>query len=69
MKIVNSFSYLGLLMHFNGKPNITQKHIADQTKKSVFLFFKEITKYKVNITVVISLFDTYVGPILNELLQ
>ena len=65
IEIVGSFSYLGLLMHFNRKFNITQKHITDQAKKSVFLLFKEITKYNFNITTLISLFDTYVGPILD----
>ena len=38
---VDSFSYLSFVMHFNGKLNITQKHIADQAKKSVFLLLKQ----------------------------
>ena len=63
--IVDSFSYLGLLLYYNGKFNTTQKHIADQAKKSVFLLLKEIHKHNFNIETLISLFDTYVGPILN----
>ena len=59
---VDIFSYLGLLMYYNGKFNTTQKHIANQAKKSVFLLLK---KHDFNITTLISLFDTYDGPILN----
>ena len=32
VEIVDSFSYLDLLMFYNGKFNTTQKHIANQAK-------------------------------------
>ena len=32
VEIVNTFSYLGLYLHYNGKFNVTQKHIAAQGK-------------------------------------
>ena len=62
VEIVDSFSHLGLLMHFNGKFNIIQKHIVDLAKKSVFLLLKEITKYNFSINTLMGLFDVYFGP-------
>lgn len=63
VEIVDSFSYLGLLLNFNGKFNVTQKHVADQSKKSVFLLLKEFNKHNFNICTLLSIFDIYVGPV------
>ena len=65
VEIVNTFSYLGLLLNYNGKFNVTQKHIEEMGKKSLFSFMKEIKNHSFNITTLISLFDTYVSPVLN----
>ena len=65
VKIVNTFSYLGLLLNYNGKFNVTQKHIAEMGKKSLFCLMKEVKKHNFNIPTLISLFDTYVSPVLN----
>ena len=42
VEIVNTFSYLGLLLNYNGKFNVTQKHIAALGKKSLFCLMKEV---------------------------
>ena len=67
VEIVNTFSYmyLGLLLSCNGKFNITRKHIAEMGKKSLFCFMEEVKNHSFNITTLISLFDTYVSPVLN----
>ena len=65
VEIVNTFSYLGLYLHYNGKFNVTQKHIAAQGKKSLFCLMKEVQKHNFNIVTLLSLFDTYMSPILN----
>ena len=56
MEIVNTFSYLGLLLNNNGKFNVTQKHIAEMGKKSLFCLMKEVKKHNFNIPTLISLF-------------
>jgi hypothetical protein len=63
--VVNSFKYLGLLLYYNGKFNVTQKQLADQGKKSVFLLMREIGQHNFNITTQLQLFDTYVGSVIN----
>ena len=63
VEIVNTFSYLGLLLNYNGKFNVTQKHIAEMGKKSLFCLMKEVKKHNFNIPTLISLFDTYVSPL------
>ena len=38
VEIVNTFSYLGLLLNYNGKFNVTQKYIAEMGEKIIILF-------------------------------
>ena len=45
LEIVNTFSYLGMLLNYNGKFNVTQKHIAVQGKTSLFCLMKEVQKH------------------------
>ena len=65
VEIVNNFSYLGMLFNYNGKFNVTQKHIAAQGKKALFCLMKEVQKHNFNVPTLLSLFDTYVSPVLN----
>lgn len=65
IEIVNTFSYLGLLLNYNGKFNVTQKHIAAQGKKALFCLMKEVKTHNFNPCTLLSLFDTYVSPVLN----
>ena len=63
VEIVNNFSYLATLFNYNGKFNVTQKHI--QGKKALFCLMKEVPKHNFNVPTSLSLFDTYVSPVLN----
>ena len=65
VELVNTFSYLGLLLNYNGKFNVTQKHFASQGKKCLFGLMKEVKKHNFNVATTLSLFDTYVKPVLN----
>ena len=38
IQIVNQFNYLGMLFNYNGKFNETQKHVAQQGRKSLFCY-------------------------------
>ena len=49
VEIVNTFSYLGLLLNYNGKFNVTQKHISALGKKSLFCLMKKVKKHNFNI--------------------
>ena len=65
VEIVNTFSYLGLLLHYNGKFNVTQKHIAEMGKKALFCLMKKVKNHNFNVSTLLSLFDIYVSPILH----
>ena len=54
-----------MLFNYNGKFNVTQKHIAAQGKKFLFCLMKEVQKHNFNVSTLLSLFDTYVSPVLN----
>ena len=65
VEIVNYFSYLVMLFNYNGKFNVTQKHIAAQGKKVLFCLMIEVQRHNFNVPTLLSLFDTYVSPVLN----
>jgi hypothetical protein len=47
--MVDNINYLGMLLNYNGKFNITQKHIADQGRKA-FLQLTINLKKNTNLT-------------------
>ena len=65
IEIVEQFCYLGLLLNFNGKFHVTQKHLSLQCKKALFALKRKCTNMSLNFTTLLSLFDTYVGSIAN----
>ena len=65
VEIVKTFSYLGMLLNYNGKLNVTQKNIAAQGRMSLFCLMKEVQKHNFNVPTLLSLFDTYISPVLN----
>jgi hypothetical protein len=65
IEIVGQFCYLGLLLNFNGKFHVTQKHLSLQSKKALFSHKRKCTNMSLNFTTPLSLFDTYVGNIAN----
>ena len=46
---MNTFSYLGLLLHYNGKFNVTQKHIVEMGKKALFCLMKKVKNHNFNV--------------------
>ena len=62
--VVNSFTYLGIILNYNGKFTVTQKHVADQGRKALFALFKHIKPYYFNHMTLLSLFDTYISSVL-----
>ena len=65
LDIVDQFNYLGILLNYNGKFLQTQKHIAQQGQKALFAISSTLRKFNFNIETKCSIFDTYVGSILN----
>ena len=65
IEVVNQFKYLGMLFNFNGKHNITQKHVAEQGRKAYFALNSKFKNHHFNIISKCSVFDTYVKSILS----
>jgi exonuclease III len=65
LDIVNIFRYLGLVLNYNGKFNVTQKAVAVQGNKALHGLLKQISDKCFNIETQLQLFDTYVGSVLN----
>ena len=56
---------MGILLNYNGKFLQTQRHIAQQGQKALFAIYSTLKKFNFNIETKCSIFDTYVGSILN----
>ena len=65
LEIVDCFNYLGVCFNYNGKYNIAQKVIGNQGKKAMAALFDKTRHYFLNAETLLSLFDTYIGSILN----
>ena len=65
LEIVESFNYLGMLFHFNGKFLKTQKHFAEQGRKALFAINSTLKSFQFNIETQLSVFDTYINSILS----
>ena len=65
LDIVNKFNYLGMLFNFNGKFNVTQKHLAQQGKKAYFALCGRFRNHCLNIETKSNLLDIYVSSVLN----
>ena len=61
----NEFLYLGLLFQHNGNFVKTQKKLSEQGRKAIFCLFSKIHNDYYNHETLLSLYDTYVGSILN----
>ena len=65
IEIVNQFSYLGVNVNYNGKFNLTQKHIAEQGRKALFAINSTFKLCNFNIETKCAIFDTYINSILS----
>jgi hypothetical protein len=61
---VDSFSYLGVHLFYNGKFARTQNVLAFQTRKSMFHILKICNENAVNTETKLEAFDTYVRIVL-----
>lgn len=64
-EVVDSFTYLGLLLQYNGKFNNTQKQLASQGRKAMFSLKSKTSQLYLNTETMLSIFDTYIASILN----
>ena len=62
--VVDKFTYLCVILNFNGKFSVDQKHVAEQGRKAMFALFRNIKPYYFNICTMLSLFDTYISCVL-----
>ena len=65
IEVLNQFTYLGIVLNYNGKFLATQKQLAAQGRKALFALRANITDMSLNHCTMFSLFDTYVSSILN----
>ena len=65
IEVVDSFTYLGVLLNYNGKYNVLQNKLAEQGRKAVFALRRSIKSMYLNCTTLLSLFDTYINSILS----
>ena len=56
---------MGILLNYNGNFLQTQRHIAQQGQKALFAIYSTLKKFNFNIETKCSIFDAYVGSILN----
>ena len=54
----DQFTYLGILLNFNGKFFTTQKQLASQGRKAMFALKSSISGLSLNHCSLLSLFDT-----------
>ena len=64
IETVNSFTYLGVVLNFNGIFSVAKKHVAEQGRKAVFASIKNTKPYMFNHHTLLSLFDTYISSVL-----
>jgi len=65
LKLLINFVTLVLLLIVNGKFSIAHKILAAQGRKACFLLHRQTNDFLLNIKTRLSMFDTYVGCILN----
>ena len=61
LETVNSFTYLGVVLNFNGKSSVAEKLVAEQGRKAVFALIKNTKPFMFNHHTLLSLFDTYIS--------
>lgn len=63
--LIASYNYLGLLLHYNGKFNNTEKKLASQSRKATFSLKSKTSQLFLNFIQKRNGLDTYVSSILN----
>ena len=65
IEVLNSLSYLGITLLFNGKFTKTQNIISMQGRKCMYGIAKTFMNENLNVETKLSVFDTYISSILN----
>ena len=66
LQTATAISYLGITLSSNGLMTQAQAKLADQANKACFLLHKRLSKFKnMSVSVIMDLFDKYIGAILN----
>ena len=64
IEVLNEFCYLGIVLNYNGKFLVSQKPLARQGRKAMFVMRSNVSDLELNHCTLFSLFDTYVASIL-----
>ena len=48
LETVNTFTYLGVVLNFNGKFSVAEKHVAEEGRKAVFALIKNTKPFMFN---------------------
>ena len=64
IEIVDSYSYLGLVMNHNGSFVKAKSKLMDQARRALFAVYRRIKHQPIPIDLQLKLFDSLVGPIL-----
>jgi len=64
LELVDHFSYLGVKFSFNGRFNMTKKHLIDQARKAMFSVIRKSRKLCLPIDMQLSLFNAMVAPVI-----
>ena len=49
IETINSFTYLGVVLNFNGKFSVAEKHVAEQGRKAVFALIRNTKPFMFNL--------------------
>ena len=65
LEIVDQFTYLGIIFNYNNKFTKAEKQLSEQGRKALFALKRNIRNMCLNHTTQLSLFDCYVGGVVN----
>ena len=65
LDIVNSYVYLGMLLHYNGKFRQTQKRVSEQGNKALASLLNTIRKFYITVDQQCAMFDSLVSSVIN----
>lgn len=65
LDIVDQFAYLGIIFYYNNKFSKAEKQLAEQGRKALFVLKKNIKNMFFNHNTLLSLFDCFVGSVIN----
>ena len=57
IEIVESYSYLGILFHYNGKFNIAKKKLTEQARKALYALYRKTRNLAIPVDIQLKLFD------------